>query len=184
MTDSTSINKEKTLMNGINELAQSAEPTHDLWPGIESQLVARETKGYTPRWIPVAFAATLLLSFVSVFASWNNLQSAQQAIADSEVAIDTNAQNDIQSQLKLMSQEYGLAKAALLAQIGMNSEYTNSNMMTDVQANLMIIEQATNELKAAIIIQPENPNLPKLLKLTYQQELAVLTQLAKLDFGA
>lgn len=182
------LNKEKDLIKALKALPETANPSRDLWPGIASQLSERETKTYTPRWIPWAIAATLVVSFSSIFVSWNNLQSAQEFIADNRFSQQGDNElalkGDIQAQIESMEQEFRLAKSALLAQIGMNSSQTNMDLMQDVKSNLIIIEQATSQLKAAIIKQPENPGLPALLQATYQQELAVLRQLAKLDVEA
>ena len=175
------INKEKKLLEAIQSLPDAETPSRDLWAGIADQLTKRETKTYTPRWIPWAIAATLLLSFSSVFVSWTNLQTANQALAENNIS--NQKVIGVHAQLKAMEQEFGLAKSALLSQIAMNSTQTDADLMSDVKSNMIIIEQATNQLKAAIIKQPENPSLQKLLQATYQQELVVLTQLAKLDTG-
>jgi|GEM_PF-2400171 len=176
--------REKSFNKALNDLPQEEVLSRDLWPDISRQLGARETKAYTPRWIPWAIAATLVVSFSSVFFSLHNLQNAQQLMAQGFEGDQNNQQFDIQSQINAMEQDYGLAKSALLAQIGMNSAQASSDLMMDVKSNLIIIEQATTELKAAIYQQPDNPSLPKLLKATYQQELVVLSQLAKLDLNS
>ena len=174
------INREKQLMDALASLPESAEPSRDLWPEISHNIAKRETNTYTQRWIPWAFAATLLISFSSVIISWSHLESAQKIVVNNQIFIKNDSKRDIQSQIKSMEQEFGLAKSVLLTQIALNSNKTNANLMQDVQSNLIIIEQATSQLKLAINQQPENPSLPKLLQSIYQQELTVLIQLAKL----
>ena len=175
------MNKEKELLRAISSLPDAETPSRDLWTGIAEQLTERETKTYTPRWIPWAIAATLLLSFSSVLVSWTNLQTANQVFAEN----NNLNQKDmaVHAQLKSMEQEFGLAKSALLSKIAMNSSQTDADLISDVKSNLIIIEQATSQLKAAIIKQPEDQSLPRLLQATYQQELVVLTQLAKINTG-
>lgn len=174
-------NVERNLKQAFARLAESEAPSRDLWPEIENKLKLHVTKAYTPKWIPWAFAATLLISFSCVFLSWNNLQNANELIAKNQLVIESGVNNDIQSQIKLMTQEYSLAKSTLLIQIGNNGARSDSDLMSEVKSNLIIIEQATDELKAAILKQPNNPSLPSLLKTTYQQELVVLSQLAKIN---
>lgn len=182
MSDKTiNIHQEKALIAALRELPKEAEPGRDLWPEIASELAPREIKSYTPRWIPWSIAATLMVSLASFFVSWNNLQSAQQLMAINTVQATRGEISDINLQIKVMEQEYGLAKSALLAQIGSHADEIDNNLLRDVKSNLLIIERATDELKSAINKQPENPSFPKLLKATYQQELVVLSQLAKLN---
>lgn len=175
------LNQDKALSQAMRNLAFEAEPERDLWPEIAAKLPARETKGYNRRWMPVAIAASLVLSLGAVWYSWQNLQQAKAYYVQSQQPSRAQSQVDIHDQIKMMEHEYGLAKSALLAQIGMNAAQSDEDLLTDVKSNLIIIEQATNELKAAIAQQPENPGLLKLLNATYQQELAVLSQLAKLN---
>ena len=176
---SVDLNKERELAAAINKLPQKLEASRDLWPDIEARLSKRETKVYTPHWIPWSIAATLAICFGSAFFSWKNLQTAQQVYAESQKAL--SAKQTIQFQIEAMGLEYGLAKSTLITQIGLNSAQSNTNLLSEVKGNLLIIEKATKELREAIIRQPDNPSLPKLLKATYQQELVVLSQLAKLN---
>ncbi|TQV81462.1 hypothetical protein [Aliikangiella coralliicola] len=173
------LKKERELAAAIKQLPQQTESSRDLWPEIAARLPKQDTKVYTPRWIPWSIAATLAISFSSAFYSWKNLQTAQRVYADSQRVL--SAKQVIPLQIKAMELEYGLAKSALITQIGLNSSHTNSDLLSEVKSHLLIIEQATKELKAAIVKQPDNPGLPKLLKATYQQELTVLSQLAKLN---
>ena len=175
------LGNKKALDDALQELPDEEAPQRDLWPQIEAQLPVRETKIYNRRWMPVALAASLVVSFGAVWLSWNNLQTAKAFYASSQQGIDEQNQLSIQSQIDTMEHEYGLAKSALLAQIGMNSANSDEDLLADVKSNLIIIEQATSELKAAIAKQPEDPALLKLLNTTYQQELAVLSNLAKLN---
>jgi hypothetical protein len=184
MSDNSTVDtsKEKQLIKAIQSLPDAEMPTRDLWTGIADQLKPRETNTYRPNWIRWAIAATLVLSMSSVLLNWNFFQENTQQLTIKN-SIDSNKKG-VQARLKDMEQVFGLAKSALLSQIAMNTAQINTDFMSDVNRNLIIIERATSQLKAAIIRQPENSSLQYLLQATYQQELLFLTQLAKLNIDA
>ena len=171
---------EQMLDKQLTFLAQEKSPTRDLWPNIEAKLNNHETKAYNRRFAPLALAASLLISITAVGFSVHNLQEAKQLQAASQLWEQSKSTSSIEEQIQTMEQDYGLAKSVLLAQIGMNLANANDDLLIDVKTNLMIIEQATDELKATIIKRPEETRLLNLLNATYQQELVVLSQLARL----
>jgi len=163
----------------LEQLPQEMTPSHDLWPAIAQRLqpqVQREARH--GNWMPWAMAATVLLSCGALTLSWRNLQDARSLVAHQQFAV---AENTVVSQLAAMEQEYRLARSALLTQIGYLSADTDPNLVAYVQQNLADIDRATDNLKSAIREHPEDPSLPALLQSTYQQELAVLTEVARLN---
>lgn len=183
MTDenTTDLEQERLLKKELASLVKEMPPQRDLWPDIKKRLPASETKIYNQRWMPAALAASLVVSVAAVSFGWHHWQQTQRLIAQQQQHEFKLREDDIQLQIRAMEQDYGLAKSALLTQIGMNSAHSNQDLLADVKANLVIIEQATDELKAAIAKQPQDPSLMKLLNATYQQELAVLSNLARLS---
>ena len=172
--------QEAELLEALNQLPTDATPETNLWFGIRTHLKVERVKPKARSWVPWAMAATLLISFGIFVASWQNLQQAQRLVAQEQNERSVTS-SVIADEIKMMEQDYGLAKSALLAQIAVKSADIDTDLLSDVKTNLIIIEQATSELKGAIELQPENPALPQLLKATYQQELVVLSQLAKLS---
>ena len=188
-SDFIDLSQERALNEQINSLAQEQDMANDLWPDIKANIARPETKYYTARWIPWAIAASLVISLTSLTYSWNNLQQAKSLYARMENVQnveppriqDSDYENSIQYQVNLLEQEFKIAKAGLLSQISMNRAHIDEKLFSDIEIQLTDIEQAVLLLKSAIKQQPENTNLPRLLTTTYQQELEVLTQLAKLD---
>lgn len=198
-TEFVELSQERLLNEQIKQLPQAQATPIDLWPEIKSAIVRPETKYYTARWIPWAIAASLVVSLVSVTYSWNSLQQAKSLYAKienapNELNVETNNsslqkaalqnvsyENSLQYQVNQLEQEFKIAKAGLLSQISMNRAHIDKKLFLEIENQLVDIEQAVVLLKSAIKEQPDNTNLPKLLTTTYQQELAVLTQLAKLD---
>ncbi|MCW8875960.1 MAG: hypothetical protein OQJ89_09980 [Kangiellaceae bacterium] len=174
------LDKQKQLQQALNSLPQDMEPSRELWPEIEANIKGKFTKIYTPRWIPWAIAATLVLSIGSVSWSWRTYQQAELLVRN-HAAHQIDSIEQAKSALKLMEQEYRLARTALLSQIDFEIGEGQAEMITNVRSQLRVIDKATVNLKKAIELQPNDPKLPKLLKATYQQELAVLSQLVRLN---
>jgi len=173
------------LKSAISELEKEKEPSKDLWPEIASSLESREEKSVRNTWISWSAVATLTLSVGILAFSWNKLEQAELMMKQAE-SISVQYEERLISQLDSMEREYRLARSTFLAQIQYNSQDQvvdgeENNLQSDLYEQLVVFEKATNELKAAIKAQPSDPNLPKLLKATYQQELAVLSKLAKLN---
>ncbi len=188
-TDFIDLSQERALNERLTSLAKEETMPNDLWPNIKASITTTETKYYTARWNPWAIAASLVISLVSVTYSWNQLQQAESLHAKLESAQNDNEltmqasdyEGSIQYQVNLLEQEFRVAKAGLLSQISMNRAHIDERLFSEIENQLTDIEQAVVLLKSAIKAQPDNSNLPRLLTTTYQQELAVLTQLAKLD---
>ncbi len=218
------LNKERRLNQKIELLEDREVMDTDLWPSIKQQILldknktrrgqddwqknemsldrsrldrhdASKSQYYTPRWIPWAIAASLLVSVGSVTFSWRALNQAESIYAELDQVKESGSENSgfevltsnvqdskgIANQVKLMEQEFTLAKASLMSRISMNQKRIDDTLLKDINDRLLEIELATKSLKDAIGKNPEEESLHSLLKMTYQQELTVLTQLAKLD---
>lgn len=128
-----------------------------------------------------------------------NLDSTTHAVTRKNVSFEPNANeesnllstNAVDSrevnadyyvrQVDAMEKEFKAARASLMARIAMNGAHIDEALLTQIETELMEIERATLVLKKAMGRQQVDANFTNLLRLTYQQELTVLTQLAKLD---
>jgi len=202
------LTKERELNLKIQQLESEEVMPNDLWPSIKqiissphikseqpesNQQEQLETKYYTATWIPWAIAASLVISIGSMTFSWNNLQKAENIyaqitqeqsnnlISEKDIGDLNSGQSGLIWQVDLMEQEYKLARVGLMSRISMNTRHIDKIILKDIQKNLQEIETANQLLKKAIFEKPEDYSLVSLLQTTYQQELNVLTQLAKLD---
>ncbi len=192
-SDLTDLGQERALNEQIAALSNEEVMHNDVWPSVKRVISRPETKFYTARWIPWAIAASLVVSLGSLSVSWNNLQQAKSLYAQAEQSnleqqdVDELAhlrsmyEQSLDYQVSLMEQEFKVAKVGLVSRISMNRAHIDEKLFEEIEKQLTEIEKATQLLKLAIRSQPANSNLPRLLRATYQQELAVLTQLAKLD---
>ncbi|MBV1909865.1 MAG: hypothetical protein KUG78_11125 [Kangiellaceae bacterium] len=168
-----------------------------------------ETKLYKQRWIGWSIAASLIVSIGSVTLGLHQLEKAEAIYAHIELREELHARRDSDAinavqvkssgqshysnssdeiahveyirQLELMEREFKVAKAGLMARISMNQSRIDESLLKKIEVDLLGIETATRLLKNAIGNQPADANFTNLLRTTYQQELTVLTQLAKLD---
>ena len=197
-SDFIDLNQERRLNLQIASLEKEQAMQNNLWPNIEASIVRPEIKYYTAKWIPWAIAASLIISIGSVTFSWNHLRQAEalyaqidenksnqialnDRIADKEKNNQLQYRKSVSYQVEQMEQEYKLAKVELMKIIAMNPSQIEERLLKDIEKTLIDIEHAALTLKAAINQQPDNNNLPLLLKATFQKEISVLTQLAKLD---
>jgi len=187
------LNQERKLNHLLDQqiagLATEESTSRDLWMGVESKITDVESKSSSTehkknRWASWAIAASLVISLGSLGMSWNNLRQAESIYAQIEIQKSTQQQSyrsSVQYQVELMEQEFKLAKVGLMSQISMNRDNIDKPLLAEIERDLSVINKAAELLKSAIEKQPENTEYPKLLRATYQQELTVLTQLAKLD---
>jgi len=187
------LNQERKLNQLLDQqiagLATEEATSRDLWMDIESKITAAKPKASSKehknnRWASWAIAASLVISLGSLGLSWNNLRQAESIYAQIEIQKSTqqqNYRNSVHYQIEMMEQEFKLAKVGLMSQISMNRNNIDKPLLSEIERDLSVINKAAELLKSAIEKQPENTEYPKLLRATYQQELVVLTQLAKLD---
>ncbi len=101
------------------------------------------------------------------------------------VSFQTNDSSEVDAsyyrrQVDQMEKEFKAAKASLMARISMNRANIDEALLRQIETELMEIERASLVLKKAMG-QQFDANFTNLLRVTYQQELTVLSQLAKLD---
>ena len=174
------LNKERELQRHIADLATEDEPQLDLWSGIKARIEQPKFISRTPKWIPWAVAASLIVSIGSVSFSWQNLQNAEEIY--SQLKTETNhEQLSGLNQVALIEDSYKIAKASLMETIVKPNSSIDSQLMSQIEDRLVDIEFAAALLKVAIEKQPTDSQLHLLLKATYQQELEILTQIAKLE---
>jgi len=174
------LDKERELQAHIVDLATEDEPRVDLWPGIKAKIEQPMVTYRTPKWIPWAVAASLVVSIGSVSFSWKNLHQAKEIYSQLKIKTNHEQANGL-TQVALIEDSYRIAKASLMQTIAKSNSSIDRQLMSEIEDNLVDIEFAAALLKVAIKKQPTDSQLHLLLKATYQQELEILTQIAKLD---
>jgi hypothetical protein len=178
--------------NIINDLDWDIQPERDLWPDIKSNIrfsgnpevidsgsapiasvdnAASTLSAKRLPWVPMSIAACLMLAFGAFFMSTLSLQKAQQTYD-----LQANYIEYQKSQISLIEQQHQQVRAQFTALLSGEIGNLNPSSVAEVTAVLMTIDDASIELKKAILAQPMNANYSSMLARTYQQELKLLNK--------
>jgi len=161
-----------SLSQRLRASGNFAADAPDVWPSI-----ARQLSGRPPSWstnpFSMAAAALLLLMFGGV-GGWQLSQFNQQA--DKQLAMHHSAPpHHVYQAVVAMEQDVAKAKALLWSQINSDANRLPEATIRELSSNLMIIEQASADIKSRLMAQPEREGqYSLLLKSLYEKEIAML----------
>jgi len=174
------------LDRALAGLPRELPPENDLWPGIAAQLEARRAPR---RWLPLAAAAVLLVVSSSLITArvvrWSAAPAAPIATVAPPATPDAGVVRPASfGPSHALDPEYAAARQQLAAMLAQRMDRLPSSARQKVEDNLAQLHRATDEINAALALQPGDALLEELLLNTYQDELAVLAsvnQLANLN---
>ena len=174
------------LDQALAGLPRELLPESDLWPGIAAQLEPRRAPR---RWLPLAAAAVLLVVSSSLITAQLVRRSAAPAAPVATVAPPATPDAGGVRPASFgpghaLDPEYAAARQQLAAMLAQRIDRLPSSARQKVEDNLAQLQRATDEINAALALQPGDALLEELLLNTYQDELAVLAsvnQLANLN---
>ena len=174
------------LDRALAGLPRELPPENDLWPGIAAQLEPRRAPR---RWLPLAAAAVLLVVSSSLITAQLVRRSAAPAAPVATVAPPATPAAGVVRPASfgpghVLNPEYVAARQQLAAMLAQRMDRLPSSARQKVEDNLAQLHRATDEINAALALQPGDALLEELLLNTYQDELAVLAsvnQLANLN---
>ena len=174
------------LDRALAGLPRELPPENDLWPGIAAQLEPRRAPR---RWLPLAAAAVLLVVSSSLITAQLVRWSAAPAASIATVAPPATPDAGVVRPASFgpghaLDREYAAARQQLAAMLAQRMDRLPSSARQKVEDNLAQLHRATDEINAALALQPGDALLEELLLNTYQDELAVLAsvnQLANLN---
>lgn len=155
------------LDRALESLPDSIRPERDLWPGIEARLAKGRGGFWQWRVAASVFAASVLVGLLIIPPS-----STEQVagLAPSEVpAIDPELLRYSGLDAEFM-RVHDRSLDALSDQLGELSPATREVVI----ANLKIIRASIADINRAIEREPNNVQLRQLLRMAYQQELAIV----------
>ena len=144
----------------LQSLPAEIAPARDLWPEIARRL---DRRGHS-RWLPVAVAASLLISVSATWFTWQVLVQQRH---------DAAALLAAQQLLQQIRQPYLPVRAEYEAQWPVLRAQLDPETAKVVERNLEIIHKANAELARALERQPDSPVLRQLLRQTMTQEVDV-----------
>lgn len=178
--------REVRLDQALAGLPRELLPESDLWPGIAAQLEPRRAPR---RWLPLAAAAVLLVVSSSLITAQLVRRSAAPAAPVATVVPPATPDAGGVRPASFgpghaLDPEYAAARQQLAAMLAQRIDRLPSSARQKVEDNLAQLQRATDEINAALALQPGDALLEELLLNTYQDELAVLAsvnQLANLN---
>jgi hypothetical protein len=173
----------------LDELNWDIAPQRDLWPYVHSNIrfagKPDQATDYEPLknqinsgssmirrlWMPMSMAACMMLAFGALIMSSMSFQRAQDTYQLQASYIEYQ-----KSQISLIEQQHKHVRAQFTALLNGELGSINPTTVAEVQSVLMTIDNASLELKEAILLQPTNTNYASMLARTYQQELKLLNK--------
>jgi predicted anti-sigma-YlaC factor YlaD len=168
-------------------LPHSLAPPRDLWPGI-ARRVARERSWSraAARWSPVALAAaaTVVVGLGAVLWSGpspSRVRTVQIPAPSPETTLVAGTVLVSDPVLAAAERDYEAAANALLEALQQRRARLQPEALAAVQANLEVIDRALAQVRQALVQDPANPELSRMLVSTHRKKVEVLSRVVKLS---
>ncbi len=170
-------------------LPRSVTPPHDLWPRIERRIAAPNRLAWLGRWtspMVLAAAAVAVLGIAAVLWQGRQPTRVQTAVIPSaSPALQPVAAGgaSLDPELEAAVRDYQAAANALFAALQQReqSRAIAPEDLARVQANLLVIDKAIAEVRAALVKDPANPELNRMLVATHRKKVDVLRRVFRLS---
>lgn len=173
-------------MAKARQLPRDIAPARDLWPGIAARLGKEQRRTAAPvfGW-PMALAAGVLVAAVSALLTWGLLRWPDAAAGrDAPVLAEAAVQPVNYGPNSALGAQQLAARDGLLAEFRVRFAQLAPATREAVLRNLAIIQQAADEIDAALAADPASGLLNDLLVGTYQQELDLYSKVVTTRDGA
>lgn len=166
------------MLARAGELPKDVVPSRDLWPGIAARLdeTRQEARPRSFGW-PMALAAAVMVASVSALLTWGLMREPTPAPAEIAAATVPAA---------IMPVSYGAnspitpaelaARNDLLVQFRQRLDELSPQTRDAVVRNLAVIQQAADEIDAALAQDPASGLLNQLLRDAYRHELRLYSK--------
>jgi hypothetical protein len=165
------------------ELPKDVAPSRDLWPGIAARLQESPRRAASFSW-PMALAAGLLVAAVSALLTWGIVREPEvpPQVATLRPADPAIVPVNYGTNSALTARELA-ARDELLVQFRSRLEGLSPQTRETVVRNLAVIQQAANEINAALVQDPASGLLNELLLDTYKRELQLYSKVVTAGGG-
>jgi anti-sigma factor RsiW len=162
-------------------LPRSLTPPRDLWPGIARRVGRRWSWAV---WSPIALAAAAAVVVGLVAVLWNGsapsqVRTVQIPASSPETRLVAGAVSD--PVLAAAERDYDAATNALLEALLQRGSRLQPETLAAVQTNLEVIDRALAEVRQALVRDPSNPELSRMLVATHRKKVDVLRRVMKLS---
>lgn len=154
-------------------LPREVAPPRDLWAGI-AERIERERRVRPVWWGPVglALAATLVVGVAAALLHRNVPVAATPMTTP--VSLDPTS-------IGAAEQEYQQAASALMAALQGRRDTLSPETLASVENNLLVMDQALTEVRAALGRDPGNPELTRMLVSTHRKKVETLRRVVRLS---
>jgi len=167
----------------LARLPREIEPPGHLWPRIATRIAASarpevpRVRSRWPVWAAGLAASALLVASSSLITAWLLRPPGVTQLA---AAPPTNAAAANTDPTTYLPPEYLLARYELSTALEQNLEQMAPSTRRTVERNLREIRRGLEEISAALVRDPSNPTLQRLLLAATEQELEYLNELRRL----
>lgn len=170
-------------------LPRSASPSRDLWPEVARRL-ERERAWLWPGarwWNPVALAAAATVVVGTAAVLWTQRAPAPVRMVEIPVAsptaafVATDAPPLADPVLAAAEQDYEAAANALLEVLQQRRPALRPETLATIEGNLEVIDRALSEVRLALVKDPANPELNRMLVATHRKKVDVLRRVVRLS---
>ena len=168
-------------------LPRSVAPARDLWPDI-ARRVARERSwswaagGWNP--LALAAAATVVVGLGAVL--WTGrapakVRTVEIPAASPRASLVSGTTGISDPVLAEAERQYEAAAHALLEALQQRRALLQPETLAAVEANIDVIDRALAEVRLALVQDPKNPELTRMLVATHRKKVDVLSRVVKLS---
>lgn len=170
------MNNDNDIENSVlADLDWDIQPDKDLWPDIHSNIrfsgKPKRSSWLPDSWLPASIAACLMMAMGAFIMSSLSYQRAQDTYDLQASYVEYQ-----KSQIQLIEAQHKQVRAQFSSLLNGELGEINPATVAEVQAVLMTIDDASLQLKEAILAQPMNASYSTMLARTYQQELKLLNK--------
>ena len=165
----------RLILAQASDLPREVAPPRDLWAGIAERIEA-ERRARPAWWGPVglAVAATLVVGIATALLHRSDPASVAPAPMTTPVSLDSTS-------IGAAEQEYEQAATALLAALQGRRDTLSPETLASVDQNLLVMDQALSQVRAALGRDPGNPELTRMLVSTHRKKVETLRRVVRLS---
>lgn len=173
----------RSLLQQTTELRPGIEPGRELWAEIEARLRRRTdaSRVRKRRWLVyplvtgLAAAAVLLIAVSPYF--FRSVSKTESALGTQETAKD----GDLSEEVRKADEEYARAREELMNVLKLREGDLAPETRRVFEENLLVIDGAVAEIRAALEQDPENARLVHMLAATHNRGLKLMALAAELS---
>ena len=175
---------EERFMADAAKLATEIAPERDLWPDIEAEITRPAPRAGVP-WYAQA-AAVFALVGVSSFITYTLTKAPAPAGPTVPVIASTTFDAEFASfgQELMLPASFEAERSGLASELDIALDRLSPEVRADVEENLAVIQNAVDEISAALESEPNNVLLQEMLADAYRKELAVMRHVGGLARNA